>query len=306
MANKSFNNVKLNIDYTKATTLAPLDPAVDKNIANIIGKIARWYDELGKSNGEGHTYTFSQGDTLGTFKVSEDGKTAIPVTVNLTGVVTAVDGKISADLLPSYVDDVIEGYYDKDKKTFYSDSAKTQPITGERGKIFIDITSGQNIGYRWLSATDGYYAIKSEQIPNFSSTAPGLVPQAPTSDAATKFLRGDGTWQTITDNDTKNTAGSTNSTAKIYLIGATEQSANPQTYSNSAVYVQNGTLYATTINATNITNINDKVSVMTGATASAAGAKGLVPAPAAGDDDAVLCGDGNWYDTFTFNCVADS
>ena len=36
--------------------------------------------------------------------------------------------------------------------------------------------------------------------------------------------------------DTKNTAGSTNSTSKLYLIGATEQSANPQTYSNSNLY----------------------------------------------------------------------
>lgn len=36
--------------------------------------------------------------------------------------------------------------------------------------------------------------------------------------------------------DTKNTAGSTNSASKLYLIGATEQSANPQTYSNSNLY----------------------------------------------------------------------
>lgn len=35
---------------------------------------------------------------------------------------------------------------------------------------------------------------------------------------------------------------------------------------------------------------------MTGATASAAGAKGLVPAPAAGDNDKFLRGDGTWAD----------
>lgn len=40
--------------------------------------------------------------------------------------------------------------------------------------------------------------------------------------------------------DTKNTAGSTNSTSKLYLIGATEQSANPQTYSNSNLVYYNG------------------------------------------------------------------
>ena len=47
------------------------------------------------------------------------------------------------------------------------------------------------------------------------------------------------------DSDTKNTAGSTNSTSKLFLIGATSQETNPQTYSNSSVYTTNGALYAT-------------------------------------------------------------
>ena len=49
---------------------------------------------------------------------------------------------------------------------------------------------------------------------------------------------------TITD--TKNTAGSTSSTSKLFLIGATSQADNPQTYSNASVYATNGSLYATT------------------------------------------------------------
>ena len=50
----------------------------------------------------------------------------------------------------------------------------------------------------------------------------------------------------ITDNDTKNTAGATNnSEQKLYLIGATEQTENPQTYSRDVVYVDNdGCLYS--------------------------------------------------------------
>ena len=43
---------------------------------------------------------------------------------------------------------------------------------------------------------------------------------------------------TTTDNDTKNTAGTTNNTGrKMYLVGATSQAANPQTYSNSNCYI---------------------------------------------------------------------
>lgn len=38
--------------------------------------------------------------------------------------------------------------------------------------------------------------------------------------------------------DTKNTAGATNSTDRLYLIGATSQGANPQTYSKETVYIE--------------------------------------------------------------------
>ena len=47
------------------------------------------------------------------------------------------------------------------------------------------------------------------------------------------------------NSDTKNTAGSTNSSSKLYLIGATSQAANPQTYSHDTCYVgTDGCLYS--------------------------------------------------------------
>ena len=52
---------------------------------------------------------------------------------------------------------------------------------------------------------------------------------------------------TSTDNntDTKNTAGSTDTSSKIFLIGATSQAANPQTYSHDTAYVgTDGCLYS--------------------------------------------------------------
>lgn len=49
----------------------------------------------------------------------------------------------------------------------------------------------------------------------------------------------------FTDTDTKNTAGSTNTSSKIFLIGATSQAANPQTYSHDTAYVgTDGHLYS--------------------------------------------------------------
>ena len=45
--------------------------------------------------------------------------------------------------------------------------------------------------------------------------------------------------------DTKNTAGSTDTSSKIFLIGATSQAANPQTYSHDTAYVDtDGCLYS--------------------------------------------------------------
>lgn len=54
------------------------------------------------------------------------------------------------------------------------------------------------------------------------------------------------------DTDTKNTAGSTDSSSKLYLIGATSQAANPQTYSSSKVYETDGALVADSFNGISI------------------------------------------------------
>ena len=65
----------------------------------------------------------------------------------------------------------------------------------------------------------------------------------PTSKAVAEFVEGKG--YKTTDNDTKNTAGSINTSSKIFLIGATSQAANPQTYSHDTAYVgTDGCLYS--------------------------------------------------------------
>lgn len=64
----------------------------------------------------------------------------------------------------------------------------------------------------------------------------------------TSQLTNDSGYKT-TDNDTKNTAGATNSTSgPLYLIGALGQTDNPQTYSNSNVSMKNGALTAVSYN----------------------------------------------------------
>jgi hypothetical protein len=63
-----------------------------------------------------------------------------------------VDGKVPAEQLPSYVDDVIEGYYFEN--AFYSDSEHTTAIAGEISKIYVDLTNNVSpVTYRYSGST---------------------------------------------------------------------------------------------------------------------------------------------------------
>lgn len=73
-------------------------------------------------------------------------------------------GKVPSSQLPSYVDDVIEGYYYGGK--FYTDSAHTQIITPETGKIYVDINTSK--AYRWSGST--YVEISQATIHKFVGT----------------------------------------------------------------------------------------------------------------------------------------
>lgn len=59
-------------------------------------------------------------------------------------------GKIPSSQLPSYVDDVIDGYYKEADGKFYKESTYTTEIVGEDGKIYISVDT--NIQYRWTGS----------------------------------------------------------------------------------------------------------------------------------------------------------
>lgn len=61
------------------------------------------------------------------------------------------------------------------------------------------------------------------------------------------------------NSDTRDTAGSSNATTKLYLVGAGSQAAYATTYSNSNVYTQSGNLYAANIYATTAVYANNKI-----------------------------------------------
>ena len=88
-----------------------------------------------------NAYTKTESDGKYATKTESDGK------YQPAGSYATLDssGHVPSSQLPSYVDDVIEGYYSNGN--FYSDSAKTKKITGEGGKIYTDLTTNKT--YRW-------------------------------------------------------------------------------------------------------------------------------------------------------------
>ena len=207
MANKVFNDVKVNVAFTPATTRENI--VSGENISKMAGKISKVINDLTDTafTGDaetvnGHTVetdvpsnakftdtTYNAaGSALGLVKTGgdvtiSDGVISINNNShdhsidNISGLQTALNnkldtslkgasggiaeldntGKVPASQLPSYVDDVIEGYLSSGK--FYKESAHTTQIIGETGKIYVDLASSKT--YRWSGST---FVVISESL----------------------------------------------------------------------------------------------------------------------------------------------
>lgn len=200
-------------------------------------------------------------------------------------------------------------------KIGYSATGKNYPVVLDgSGKMYVNVPwTDTNTTYANMGAATSSDAGKA-----------GLVP-APSAGAQGKYLRGDGTWQTP-PNTTY--AKANTSTLGLVMIGYAENGKNypveldgsgkmfvnvPWTDTNttysvvgangSTGLVKNG---STVTSASGYTacpiisgvpyykDTNTTYANMKAATASAAGAAGLVPAPAAGKQMSFLRGDGTW------------
>ena len=113
------------------------------------------------------------------------------------------------------------------------------PLSG--GSSTAATTTGSwTIAHNTSGVTAGSYGDTSAQTPSFGGTF--KVPSFSVDTTGHLSVAGE---HTVTiPNETKNTAGSTDTSSKIFLIGATSQAANPQTYSDNEVYATNGQLDA--------------------------------------------------------------
>jgi len=94
---------------------------------------------------------------LGSMPTSSDLANYIPLSQKgAANGVAALDasGLVPASQLPSYVDDVLEGYYKTADGKFYKEASYTTLITGETGKIYVSLDTNKT--YRWTGTTFVY------------------------------------------------------------------------------------------------------------------------------------------------------
>lgn len=193
-------------------------------------------------------------------------------------------GKVPAAQLPSYVDDVIEGTLTS--STVFTPASGTIGGAGETGKIYIDTGSGKT--YRWGGTA--YVEISASiALGETSSTAyrgdrgkaaydHSQAAHAPANAEAN--VQAD--W-TVTD--TGSDSYIKNKPKSMPADGGNADTVGGHTV---AVNVPSNAKFTDTT-----------YSAFKAATTSAAGGAGLVPAPAAGKQDCMLCADGTWAEPMT-------
>ena len=121
-------------------------------------------------------------------------------------------------------------HYTANLVTTSSNSGTSNAAVTSNGSVYLNLVENSTVRNSHNIVGDGTVTVKSDA--NGKITITGSGP----------------------DEDTKNTAGSTDTSSKIYLIGATTQAANPQTYSDNQVYATNGQLDANKVRiAENVT-----------------------------------------------------
>ena len=179
---------------------------------------------------------------------------------------SAITGTIAAANLPSFVDDVLEGYYGSDGVFYKNYNASTgkysNAYTGETGKIYVNLNNNKT--YRWSGSA---YVVISETIA--------------LGETASTAYRGD-----------RGAVAYNHAAAhgSAFGSGLYKITTNAQGHVTAATAVTKGDITALGIPAQDTNTWN----AMKGATATAAGGAGYVAAPAKGQQGFFLRGDGAW------------
>ena len=214
------------------------------------------------------------------------------------------NGFIPSSVLPSYVDDVIEGYLSGSKfYKSYSNGNYTGEITGETGKIYINLSNNKT--YRWSGSG---YAVISETLAlgETSSTAYAGNKGAANAASISNIINGSTKVGKASNADTVNGLS-------VHTAVPANAKFTDTVYTHPSYTARTSGLYKVTVDGTghvsavaavtkaDITALgipgqdtNTTYNDMTGATSDANGSHGLVPAPAKGASNRYLRSDGTW------------
>lgn len=150
-----FSNINKTIsdETTRATTKEnEIASNLSSHITNTSNPHSVTKSQVGLSNVENKSSATIRGEITKSNVVTALGYT--PLNQTLKGSASGLaeldsNGKVPSSQLPSFVDDVVEGYLYNSK--FYKESAHTTVITGETGKIYIDLSTNKT--YRWSGSS---------------------------------------------------------------------------------------------------------------------------------------------------------
>ena len=189
------------------------------------------------------------------------------------------NGKVPTSQLPSFVDDVIEGYYFNSK--FYKESGHTNEITGETGKIYVDLSTNKT--YRWSGTA---FAVISETLAlgETSSTAyrgdRGKIAYDHSQEAHAPSDAEPNVQADWAEDNTGSDAYIKNKPTSLPANGGNANTVNNHTVQSDV--------------PANAVFTDTKPVTMKGATESTAGSAGYAPAPGVADRNKYLRGDGVW------------
>ena len=160
----SYASSSESVEMTDGTDLQTKMDSVDRDLSSHTSNTSNPHSvtkaQVGLGNVENKSSATIRGEITKSNVTTALGYT--PLNQSLKGSASGLaeldsNGKVPSSQLPSYVDDVIEGYLSGGK--FYKESAHTTKISGESGKIYIDLHTGKT--YRWSGSA---FAVISETL----------------------------------------------------------------------------------------------------------------------------------------------
>lgn len=227
---KNFLNTKVYVSWVSGTPTGGVDQiSSNENIVKTLEKIDYWWTKTG-----GDTTTGKGGFTKSYMKQNS-------AQIKLLGTQTTSSANTWNDVL---FDSGLT--YNSTTKELSAVVTQAEKLVkpGTTTGTFVDVTAGTTSKpvYFTGGVPVAVTSIDTSLLPVAGKNTPGIVQTTAdiitsTEAAALSPVQLTATGQMYYQ-DTKNTAGTTNkASSKMYLVGATSQAANPQTYSNSGTYI---------------------------------------------------------------------